>query len=116
MDRPEMRPDNFVPELLGGNAQIPILPPEGKQEFQQAYDQSHQDVDQGLPHHAVNQGFIGVFVDKGNIVRDQDNLGDNQSADAGIDEAGEDDVILFQYKSFGEGDHIERHEEKNRRG
>ena len=100
--------------MLGGRAQVPVLPPEGNKVFQEPDDQSDRHIDSGLPRRVINNGFPDI-VDKGILSASSTTLA-TIKPHRGRDEAGKLNAVLLQHKSFGEGEHVERHKEKNRRG
>src|SRR5262249_42211904 len=98
LDGPEVGPHDLVPEIAIAFREASRAPPEGKEMLQVVHEERGGHVDSRFPDHVVDEGLLREAVDERELVREEHDLGYEESHDRGRCHGGELQAVLAQHE------------------
>ena len=113
LDRPEVGPHNFVKKAAVRRRELAGEAPEMDEMLGVTDGERREEVDGGLPHDVVHQRLVGEAVDEGEVIRKEDDLGDDERSQGRGKEDGGTDPVLPEHQGLSEGEELEGEEEEH---
>src|SRR5262249_42218786 len=114
LDGQEVGPYHLLDHVTVSGHEVPLPPPDGDEVLQVVNHEGADHIDQRLPYDVVDERLLRKLVDERELVSDEDDLADKESADRGPGERGRLDAVLPEHQRTEQRNDVEGDEEENR--